>query len=165
MSVHEFTHTTIDGKSKSLSDYAGQTLLIVNVASQCGLTPQYEGLENLWQRYRERGFTVLGFPCNQFGSQEPGTEGQIKTFCETHYGVSFPMFAKLDVNGAEAHPLYAWLTAQASAPEGSGRVAWNFGKFVIGPDGQVVGRFAPTVAPEAPELVAVLERTLAGATV
>jgi glutathione peroxidase len=161
MSVHEFSHTTIDGVSKSLRDYAGQTLLVVNVASQCGLTPQYEGLEKLWQRYRDRGLAVLGFPCNQFGAQEPGSEDQIKTFCETHYGVSFPMFAKLEVNGANAHPLYAWLTSQATAPEGPGPIKWNFGKFVIGPDGQVVARFAPTVAPEAPELVAMLERTLA----
>lgn len=158
MSAHEFTHTTIDGQPKSLGDYAGKTLLIVNVASQCGLTPQYEGLESLWQRYHERGLVVLGFPCNQFGAQEPGTEDQIKTFCETHYGASFPMFGKLEVNGANAHPLYAWLTSQATAPQGSGPIEWNFGKFVIGPDGQVVARFAPTVAPEAPELVAAIER-------
>jgi glutathione peroxidase len=160
MSVHEFSHTTIDGVSKSLRDYAGQTLLVVNVASQCGLTPQYEGLEKLWQRYRDRGLAVLGFPCNQFGAQEPGSEDQIKTFCETHYGVSFPMFAKLEVNGAAAHPLYAWLTSQATAPEGTGPIKWNFGKFVIGPDGQVVARFAPTFAPEAAELVSTIERTL-----
>ncbi len=160
MSAHEFTPTTIDGQTKPLRDYAGQTLLVVNVASQCGLTPQYEGLESLWQRYRERGLVVLGFPCNQFGAQEPGTEDQIKTFCETHYGVSFPMFGKLDVNGSTAAPLYAWLTAQASTPEGPGPIKWNFAKFVIGPDGQVVARFAPTVAPEAAELVATIERTL-----
>lgn len=160
MSVHEFSHATIEGQVKSLRDYTGQTLLIVNVASQCGLTPQYEGLERVWERLRERGFAVLGFPCNQFGAQEPGSEDQIKTFCETHYGVSFPMFAKLEVNGAGAHPLYAWLTSQASAPEGPGPIKWNFGKFVIDGRGEVVARFAPTVAPEAPELLAAIEQAL-----
>jgi len=161
MSLHEFSQPTITGETKSLGDYAGKTCLIVNVASQCGLTPQYEGLENLWQRYRERGLVVLGFPCNQFGAQEPGTEDQIKTFCETQFGVSFPMFAKLEVNGPTAHPLYAWLTSQASAPEASGPIKWNFGKFLVGPDGELVARFAPTLAPEADELIAAIERTLA----
>jgi len=161
MSLHEFSQPTITGETKSLGDYAGKTCLIVNVASQCGLTPQYEGLENLWQRYRERGLVVLGFPCNQFGAQEPGTEDQIKTFCETQFGVSFPMFAKLEVKGPTAHPLYAWLTSQASAPEASGPIQWNFGKFLVGPDGELVARFAPTLAPEAAELIAAIERTLA----
>jgi glutathione peroxidase len=160
MSVHEFTHATIDGQAKPLRELAGHALLIVNVASQCGLTPQYEGLEQLHQRLHGRGFAVLGFPCNQFGAQEPGSEQQIKTFCETHYGVSFPLFAKLEVNGPGAHPLYRWLTSQASAPEGPGPVKWNFGKFVVDRHGELVARFAPTVAPDAPELAAAIERAL-----
>jgi glutathione peroxidase len=162
MSVHQFSHPTIDGVDKSLADFAGQALLIVNVASQCGLTPHYTGMQALHERYAGRGFAVLGFPCNQFGSQEPGTEQQIKSFCETRFGVTFPMFAKLEVNGAGRHPLYAWLTKQATKPDGSGDIKWNFAKFVIGPDGEVVARFAPTVTPDDSALIAAIEGVLAG---
>lgn len=162
MSLHEFSHPTIDGTPKSLGEFEGKALLVVNVASQCGLTPHYEGLQKLWERYEAQGFAVLGFPCNQFGAQEPGTEGEIKQFCESHYGVGFPMFSKLEVNGDGRHPMYAWLTSQASEPDGSGDIKWNFAKFVIDGRGEVVARFAPTVAPEDPELVAAIERTLPG---
>jgi glutathione peroxidase len=160
MPAHEFSHPTIDGVEQPLSAYAGKILLIVNVASQCGLTPHYEGMQQLWETYGERGLVVLGFPCNQFGRQEPGTEGQIKTFCETHYGVTFPMFAKLEVNGPGRHPLYAWLTSQATKPDGSGDIKWNFAKFLVGRDGSVIARFAPTVSPNDPALVAAIEAAL-----
>ena len=162
MSVHEFGHPTIDGTDQSLAELAGKALLVVNVASQCGLTPHYAGLQALHERYAARGFAVLGFPCNQFGSQEPGTEAEIQRFCETRFGVTFPMFAKLEVNGPGRHPLYAWLTAQASAPDGAGDITWNFAKFVIGPEGSVRARFAPTVTPDDPALVAAIEAALPG---
>jgi len=159
-SVHDFSAQTIDGTDKALKDYAGKTLLVVNVASQCGLTPQYAGLQTLYEQYRGRGLEVLGFPCNQFGSQEPGTEGQIKTFCETRFGVTFPLFAKLDVNGAARHPLYAYLTTQATQPDGAGDIQWNFAKFLVDKSGHVVARFSPTVTPSAPELVQAIEQAL-----
>ena len=158
---HDFTAKTIDGTDKAMTDYTGKVLLVVNVASQCGLTPQYAGLQSLFEQYRDRGLEVLGFPCNQFGSQEPGTEGQIKTFCETRFGVTFPMFAKLDVNGAGRHPLYDFLTAQPTQPDGPGDIQWNFAKFLIDRKGNVVARFSPTVTPSAPELVQSIEKTLA----
>ncbi len=160
-SAHEFTATTIDGATQALAAYAGKVVLVVNVASQCGLTPQYAGLQALHDRLTARGFAVLGFPCNQFGSQEPGSEGQIKTFCETKYGVTFPMFAKVEVNGPGSHPLFAWLTAAPTHPEGAGDVQWNFAKFVIDKQGQVVARFAPTTKPDAPELLETIEASLA----
>jgi len=159
-SVHDFSAKTIDGTDKALKDYAGKTLLVVNVASQCGLTPQYAGLQTLYAQYRGRGLEVLGFPCNQFGSQEPGTEGQIKTFCETRFGVTFPLFAKLDVNGAARHPLYAYLATQATQPDGAGDIQWNFAKFLVDKSGHVVARFSPTVTPSAPELVQAIEQAL-----
>jgi glutathione peroxidase len=162
MSVHQFSHPTIDGVDTSLDEFAGKALLIVNVASQCGLTPHYAGMQALHERFAGRGFAVLGFPCNQFGAQEPGTEQQIKQFCETRFGVSFPMFAKLEVNGGGRHPLYAWLTSQATEPKGSGDIEWNFAKFVIDPRGEVVARFAPTVTPEDPALIAAIEGALPG---
>jgi len=156
--VHDFTATTIDGTATPLRDYAGRALLIVNVASQCGLTPQYAGLQQLHERWAGRGLAVLGFPCNQFGSQEPGSEAQIKTFCETRFGVTFPMFAKVEVNGGGRHPLYAFLTSQATRPDGPGDIVWNFAKFLVDADGRVVARFAPTVAPDAPELLEAIEK-------
>ncbi|MEO8604494.1 MAG: glutathione peroxidase [bacterium] len=158
--IQDFTVTTIDGGSQSLKDFAGKALLVVNVASQCGLTPQYAGLQKMHEKYKDRGFAVLGFPCNQFGSQEPGTEGEIKTFCETKFGVSFPLFSKLEVNGAGRDPLYGFLTTQATQPDGPGDIQWNFAKFLIGKDGAVVARFAPTEAPESPELAAAIEKAL-----
>jgi glutathione peroxidase len=158
--LHDFTAKTIDGKDMALKDYAGNVLLVVNVASQCGLTPQYEGLQKLYEHYRGRGVQVLGFPCNQFAGQEPGAEAQIKIFCETHYGVTFPLFAKLEVNGSARHPLYAFLTAQATQPDGPGDIQWNFAKFVIDKQGKVVARFSPTVAPSAPELAQAIDQAL-----
>ena len=156
----DFTATTIDGQERSLADHAGQVVLVVNTASECGLTPQLAGLESIHQTYRDRGFTVLGFPCNQFGGQEPGTEGEIKTFCETRYGVTFPMFAKIDVNGAKRHPVYAFLTAAQSAPDGPGDIQWNFAKFLVDRSGNVVARFGPATAPVSEEIVGALEKQL-----
>ncbi|GBD27629.1 Hydroperoxy fatty acid reductase gpx1 [bacterium HR30] len=160
MSIYEFSARTIDGVEKSLGDFAGRVLLIVNVASQCGLTPQYRGLQELYEYYRERGFKVLGFPCNQFGGQEPGSEEEIRTFCETRYKVTFPLFAKIEVNGPNRHPLYAYLTQQPTTPDGPGDIQWNFAKFLIDRHGQVVARFAPATAPASEELVEAIERTL-----
>ena len=156
--LHEFSATTIDGKEQSLRDYAGKVALVVNVASQCGLTPHYGGLEELYKGYKDRGLVVLGFPCNQFGGQEPGTEGEIKTFCETRYGVTFPMFAKVDVNGTKRHPLYTFLTAAQSAPDGPGDIQWNFAKFLVDRSGNVAARFSPSTAPVSEEIVTTLEK-------
>ncbi len=158
--LHDFTMTTINGDARSLREYEGKAVLVVNVASRCGLTPQYEGLEQLHERYGERGFAVLGFPCNQFGAQEPGTEAEIKEFCTSNYGVRFPMFAKIDVNGDGAHALYQWLTSEPTEPEGPGAIKWNFGKFLVGKDGRVLARFAPTTDPTGAELTAAIERAL-----
>ena len=139
----------LHGATQSLADYAGQVLLVVNTASNCGFTPQYAGLEALYQRYHARGLTILGFPCNQFGAQEPGNAAAIAAFCETNYGVSFPLFAKIDVNGEHAHPLYRHLKKAAPGLLGSEAIKWNFTKFLINRDGEVVKRYAPTLAPEA----------------
>lgn len=158
--LYDFEHKSITGEKKSLADYRGKVALVVNVASKCGLTPQYTGLEELYRTYKDRGLTVLGFPCNQFAGQEPGTEQEIQTFCSTQYDVSFPLFGKLDVNGPARHPLYAWLTSEKTQPEGAGDVQWNFGKFLIGRDGSVLGRFSPTTAPTAEPLVAAIEKAL-----
>ena len=148
MSVHQFSAATIDGQEQALADYEGQALLIVNTASKCGFTPQYEGLEALYQQYKDRGFAVLGFPCDQFGHQEPGDEEEIKSFCSLTYDVSFPMFAKVEVNGDGAHPLYKDLKASKKGFLTSG-IKWNFTKFLVNAEGEVVGRFAPTDKPEA----------------
>ena len=158
--LYDFSATTIDGKEQSLRDYASKVALVVNVASQCGLTPQYGGLEELYTNFKDRGLVVLGFPCNQFGGQEPGSEGEIKTFCETKFGVSFPMFGKVDVNGPNRHPLYGFLTGEATAPDGPGDIKWNFAKFLIDRQGKVVARFAPTTAPVSEEIVGALEQHL-----
>jgi glutathione peroxidase len=160
-SFHDFSARTIEGKDRSLRDYEGKVALVVNVASKCGLTPQYEGLEKLYEAGRGRGLEVLGFPCNQFAGQEPGTDAQVQEFCTLTYGVKFPLFSKIDVNGAARHPLYAWLTGVDAKPEGAGDIKWNFGKFVIGKDGAVVARFAPPTAPDDPALVAAIEKALA----
>ena len=146
-SLGDFTATTLAGEEQALADYAGQVVLVVNTASQCGFTPQYAGLEQIWQKYRDRGFVVLGFPCNQFGNQEPGDEQAITGFCERNYGVSFPMFAKVDVNGDDAHPLFRWLRSEKGGLLGSA-VKWNFTKFLVGRDGQVIRRYAPATKPE-----------------
>lgn len=160
MTIYDFTAKTIDGTERSLREYAGKLLLVVNVASQCGLTPHYAGLQELYETFRERGLVVLGFPCNQFGSQEPGTEGEIKTFCETRYGVTFPLFAKINVNGPTRHPLYAFLTEQPTQPDGPGDIQWNFAKFLVDRTGQVVARFAPPTKPVSDEIVGAIEKML-----
>ncbi|MEU4269703.1 glutathione peroxidase [Streptomyces sp. NPDC026092] len=159
MSLYDIPLRTLSGDPTSLADYRDQAVLVVNVASKCGLTPQYAGLERLQKEYGERGFTVLGVPCNQFLGQEPGSAEEIQTFCSTSYGVTFPLLEKTDVNGADRHPLYAELTKVADAEGESGDVQWNFEKFLIGRDGQVT-RFRPRTEPEAPEVVAAIEALL-----
>jgi len=159
--IHDFQMKTIDGQAQKLADYRGQVLLVVNVASKCGLTPHYEGLEALYEAKKDQGFAVLGFPCNQFGGQEPGSDADVAAFCSTTYGVTFPMFSKIDVNGAGRAPLYAWLTAAETKPDGPGDVAWNFAKFVVGKDGQVKARFNPRVAPDDPALRSAIDAALA----
>jgi len=142
----DFSATGIDGSQVELSDYVGQVVLVVNTASQCGLTPQYAGLQQLYDDLGDRGFTVLGFPCDQFGNQEPGEDAEIASFCERNFGVTFPLFSKVDVNGEEAHPLFQWLKKEKSGLLG-GKVKWNFTKFLIGRDGEVIDRFSPTTEP------------------
>ncbi len=151
MAIHDIELRTIEGRTTTLGEWRGQVLLVVNVASQCGFTPQYEGLEALWRRHRDAGFTVLGFPCDQFGNQEPGDEAEIRSFCSTQYGVSFPMFAKVEVNGPGAHPLWTHLKAAKPGLLGSEAVKWNFTKFLVARDGRVLARYAPTDTPEAIE--------------
>jgi glutathione peroxidase len=146
--VYDFSAQTLDGKPAPLAEHRGQVLLIVNTASKCGFTPQYEGLEALWRAYKDRGLVVLGFPCNQFGAQEPGDAAEIACFCSLTYDVSFPMMAKVDVNGPAADPLYAWLKHEKKGLLGSEGIKWNFTKFLVGRDGEVAGRFAPTDKPE-----------------
>lgn len=148
-SVFAFSATAIDGKPVELRAYQGKVLLIVNTASKCGFTPQYKGLQKLFEKYTERGLVVLGFPCDQFGHQEPGDEAEINSFCEMNFGVSFPLFAKIDVNGKNTHPLYAHLKAEAPGLLGSEGVKWNFTKFLVGRDGNVVARYAPATGPDA----------------
>ncbi|CAJ1509397.1 glutathione peroxidase [[Mycobacterium] holstebronense] len=162
MSLAEIPLTTLDGRSTSLADYADRAVLVVNVASKCGLTPQYGALEKLAQDYGDRGLTVLGVPCNQFMGQEPGTAEEIATFCSTTYGVTFPLLAKTDVNGADRHPLYAELTQTADAEGAAGDVQWNFEKFLLAPGATVVNRFRPTTVPDAPEVIAAIEAVLPG---
>ncbi|HYN28500.1 MAG TPA: glutathione peroxidase [Dermatophilaceae bacterium] len=154
----DFTARTLAGAEVPLAPYVGKVVIVVNTASRCGLTPQYEGLERLWRDHRDAGLVVLGFPCNQFAGQEPGTEEEIEQFCSVNYGVSFPMFAKVDVNGAGAHPLFAWLKSEKGALLG-GSVKWNFTKFLLGRDGRVLARYSPQTAPE--KLVADIEAALA----
>ncbi|HRO63975.1 glutathione peroxidase [Thermomonas sp.] len=158
-SAFDFEAVALDGTPGPLGRWRGKVLLIVNVASRCGFTPQYDGLEQLWKDYRKRGLVVLGFPCDQFGHQEPGDAEEIRQFCSLTYGVSFPMFAKVEVNGSGAHPLWKWLKAQKGGLLGIGAIKWNFTKFLIGRDGQVLERYAPTTTPEA--LRAAIERTIA----
>lgn len=146
--VHDFSATSLDGKPVDLSAYKGKVLLIVNTASACGFTPQYAGLETLYETYKDRGFAVLGFPCNQFGAQEPGGEAEIGAFCEKNYGVQFPMFSKVEVNGGGAHPLFKFLTAEKKGILGTQAIKWNFTKFLIDKDGEVVERYAPQTKPE-----------------
>jgi len=149
VSVHDFEVTTATGEKKSLGDFAGQTLLIVNVASKCGLTPQYTGLEAMQQELGDRGLQILGFPSNQFGAQEPGSNEEIQEFCSLTYGVTFPVFAKVDVNGESADPLFSYLRSEAPGDGASDEITWNFGKFLVGRDGAVLKRFDPLETPEA----------------
>ena len=158
-SIYQFEAELLDGKNKSFADYEGKVLLIVNTASKCGFTPQFTGLEKLYQQYKDQGFLVLGFPCNQFGGQDPGSNEQIGVFCQKNYGVDFPMFAKVDVKGSEAHALFRYLTNNSKGVLGNG-IKWNFTKFLIGKDGTVLHRYAPTTKPEA--LQEDIEKALAG---
>ena len=145
--VYDFEAQRIDGSRAPLADYRGQVLLIVNTASACGFTPQFAGLQELHRTYADRGLVVLGFPCNQFGSQDPGSNAEIAGFCQQNYGVSFPMMQKIEVNGGNAHPLYRWLTSEAPGLLGSKAIKWNFTKFLVGKDGRVIRRYAPQDAP------------------
>lgn len=160
MSIYEIPLQRLSGEPTTLTEHAGQALLIVNVASRCGLTPQYAGLEQLHERLADKGFSVLGFPCNQFGGQEPGSSEDIAEFCSATYGVTFPMYAKLEVNGDQRHPLYRELTETADDSGEAGDVVWNFEKFLVDPSGKIVRRFRPQVKPEDPELTAAIDAVL-----
>ena len=157
MSAHDFSFTSIDGKPLELSQFAGGPVLVVNTASQCGKTPQYQGLQTLWEQYRDRGFTVLGVPSNDFGSQEPGTEAEIKDFCEVNFAIDFPMTEKVGVRGEDAHPFYSWAEDQLGA---EARPRWNFHKYFIGPDGQLVGWFPTATKPTSDEVINAIEAQL-----
>jgi glutathione peroxidase len=158
VSVYDFTVKTIRGEEKSMADYKGKVLLIVNTASKCGFTPQYKELQELYDEYKDKGFEVLGFPCNQFGNQEPGSESEIESFCQLNYGVTFPMFAKVNVNGENAHPLFVYLTEKAPGILGTKAIKWNFTKFLVDQNGNVVSRFAPQTKPS--ELKLEIEKLL-----
>jgi len=151
---------SIDGETVDLHDYEGKVVLIVNVASKCGLTPQYAGLQDLYQKYQDKGLVVIGFPCNQFGRQEPGTNAEVKQFCSTKYDVTFPMMSKIEVNGDDAAPLYKYLTSKEVGPADAGPISWNFEKFLIGRDGELVHRFSPRTKPTDPKLVQEIESAL-----
>lgn len=159
-SVYDFTMKDIDGNDVKLDAFKGRLIMIVNTASKCGYTPQYEGLEAIYKKYKDRGFVILGFPANNFMGQEPGTEKEIKEFCTLKYNVTFPMFSKISVTGRDQHPLYGFLTNKATNPEFGGEISWNFNKFLIGKDGKVVGRFATAVNPEDASVVAAIENQL-----
>jgi glutathione peroxidase len=160
MPLYDTEIRALDGTAGKLSEQEGKVTLMVNVASKCGLTPQYTGLEKIHERYADRGFAVLGFPCNQFGEQEPGSPEEIATFCSTSYGVTFPLFEKIDVNGDDRHPIYSELTAVADGEGHTGDIRWNFEKFLVSRDGEVIARFSPMVDPEAPELIEAIEKAL-----
>jgi glutathione peroxidase len=160
VTIFDIPVKTLTGQDSSLGSQSGKTLLVVNVASQCGLTPQYTGLEKLHEQFASRGFAVVGFPCNQFGGQEPGTAGEIAEFCSTSYGVTFPMFEKIEVNGPGRHPIYAVLTAAPDANGEAGDVMWNFEKFLVRPDGTVAARFRPRTTPDSREVLAAVEANL-----
>ena len=156
----DFEMKNIDGEKVDLEQYEGKVVLIVNVASKCGLTPQYEGLQALYEKYKDKDFVILAFPCNQFGKQEPGTELEIKEFCSSKYSVTFPMFSKIDVNGEEAAPLYKYLTTTEAEPVGTGKISWNFEKFLINRDGKLIARFNPRTTPSDGDLVKAIEGAL-----
>ena len=160
MTIFDTPIQRLSGEDATLDEHAGRALLIVNVASKCGLTPQYAGLEELHERLADRGFSVLGFPCNQFGGQEPGTSEEIAEFCSATYGVTFPMYEKVDVNGSDRHPIYQQLTLVPDAKGEAGDILWNFEKFLVAPSGEIVGRFRPQTTPEDPELLAAIDKVL-----
>src|SRR5579859_4596497 len=160
-SVYDFTLPSIDGDATPLSSYKGKVVLLVNVASRCGFTPQYSALESLYEKYRDQGFVILGFPANNFGAQEPGTNAEIKTFCSSKYNVTFPMMSKVSVKGDDTTPLYQYLTDKSANPSTGGDIQWNFTKFLIGRDGQIVARFEPKVTPDSPEVTSAIEKALA----
>ena len=161
MALYDIPIHTLQGDDTTLGDYAGKTLLLVNVASKCGLTPQYEGLERLQKTYGDKGFSVIGFPCNQFMGQEPGTSEEIAQFCSATYGVTFPLMEKIEVNGEGRHPIYAELTEKADAEGNAGDITWNFEKFLVSPQGEIVARYRPQVEPEDPSIVTDIEAQLA----
>jgi glutathione peroxidase len=159
--VFDFTLSTIDGQPAPLSAYKGEVVLLVNVASRCGFTPQYLALESIYEKYKDRGFVIVGIPANNFGAQEPGTNQEIKTFCTTKYNVKFPMMSKISVKGDDKAPLYQFLTDKGSSPKTGGEIQWNFTKFLVGPDGHVITRFEPDVAPDSPQMTGAIESALA----
>jgi glutathione peroxidase len=160
-SIYDFTMNSIDGEATALSKFQGKVVLVVNVASRCGFTPQYSALEKVYEKYKDRGLVIVGFPANNFGSQEPGTNQEIKTFCSTKYNVTFPMMAKVSVKGDDQAPLYQFLTDKTSNPSTGGEIQWNFTKFLIGPDGRPVARFEPNVKPDDPQVTTAIEKELA----
>lgn len=162
-SIYDFTLNTIDGQPAPLASYKGKVVLLVNVASRCGFTPQYTALEAVYEKYKDRGFVILGIPANNFGSQEPGTNQEIKTFCQSKYSVTFPMMSKVSVKGDDTTPLYQFLTDKTANAQTGGEIKWNFTKFLIGPDGHVLARFEPAVTPDSPEVTAAIEKALAQA--
>lgn len=164
-SIYDFEVKTIKGEKVDLSKYKGKTVLLVNVASKCGYTKQYADMQKVYDKYKDQGFVILGFPCNQFGGQEPGTESEILEFCQENYGVTFPMFSKVEVNGEGKAPLYKYLTALETAPKAAGDISWNFEKFLIGPDGKVVGRYSSKVTPGSKEMTEKIEALLPESTV
>lgn len=159
-SVYDYTLNSIDGKPTPLSQFKGKVVMLVNVASRCGFTPQYEGLEALYKRYADQGLVIVGIPANNFGGQEPGTNAEIKTFCKSKYSVTFPMMAKVSVKGADQTPLYQFLTGEQTDPKFAGDIKWNFTKFLINKDGKIVDRFEPKVTPEDPQVISAVEKQL-----
>jgi glutathione peroxidase len=161
--VYDFTLNTIDGQPAPLSTYKGKIVLLVNVASKCGYTPQYTALESIYEKYKDRGFVIVGIPANNFGAQEPGTNEEIKTFCSSKYHVTFPMMAKVSVKGSDITPLYQFLTDKSAHPQTGGEIGWNFTKFLVGPDGKVIARFDSKVTPDSPEVTSAIEKALSAA--
>ncbi|HWZ99688.1 MAG TPA: glutathione peroxidase [Candidatus Dormibacteraeota bacterium] len=162
-SIYDFTMNSIDGKATPLSSYKGKVVLLVNVASRCGFTPQYTALENIYEKYKSRNFVIIGIPANNFGAQEPGTNEEIKTFCSTKYNVTFPMMAKVSVKGSDITPIYQYLTDKSANPQTGGEIQWNFTKFLVGADGKIVARFEPKVTPDDPQVGAAIEKALSAA--
>jgi glutathione peroxidase len=162
-SVFDFTLHSIDGQPAPLATYKGKVVMLVNVASRCGYTPQYTALESIYEKYKDRGLVIVGIPANNFGAQEPGTDQEIKTFCQSKYSVTFPMMSKVSVKGGDKAPLYQFLTDKAASPKTGGEIQWNFTKFLVGPDGQIIARFEPAVTPDSPEVTSAIEKALVSA--